>query len=121
WRPLVAEQLALGSGVAMEFELRRADGEVIPVEVLMRNRGGDDRLRVAAVRDLREQKQALDRIHHLAHHDALTGLPNRKLFLDSLNHAIASAIRTDATVAVLCLDLDRFKNVNDLLGHWGGD
>ena len=77
--------------------------------------------RVAAVRDMTERRRADERIRHLAHHDGLTGLPNRALFHDRLEQALASARRTGQTMAVLCLDLDRFKEVNDLYGHAAGD
>ncbi|MDY0871695.1 putative bifunctional diguanylate cyclase/phosphodiesterase [Dongia rigui] len=101
----------------VEFQLRHADGSTIPVEVHARTlpfETGD--ARVIAVRDIRERKAAEERILHLAHHDALTGLPNRNLFRDRLAQAMARARRSGSTVAVLCLDLDRFKPVNDLLG-----
>jgi diguanylate cyclase (GGDEF)-like protein/PAS domain S-box-containing protein len=106
----------------VEFDLRHADGSTIPVEVHARTmpfENGD--ARVVAVRDIRERKAAEERILHLAHHDALTGLPNRNLFRDRLSQAMARARRSGATVAVLCLDLDRFKPVNDLLGPEIGD
>jgi diguanylate cyclase (GGDEF)-like protein len=68
--------------------------------------------------DLQAQKDALD---HMAHHDALTGLANRSLFNDRLNHAIIQATRQHSKVAVLFVDLDRFKTINDSLGHNIGD
>jgi diguanylate cyclase (GGDEF)-like protein len=71
--------------------------------------------------DITERKQTEARIHHLAHHDALTDLPNRVLFRDRLEHALARAKREKAVVAVHCLDLDHFKEVNDTLGHAVGD
>jgi len=66
-------------------------------------------------------KQTNEQVSHLAHHDGLTGLPNRILFYDRLNQAIARARRDKETLAVLFLDLDGFKKVNDTLGHDVGD
>ncbi len=68
-----------------------------------------------------ERMQAEERVWHIAHHDALTGLPNRSLLQDRLGQALAGADRAGARVAVLFLDLDRFKSVNDSLGHDIGD
>jgi diguanylate cyclase (GGDEF)-like protein len=70
---------------------------------------------------LRSLRGAWDRIAYLASHDALTGLPNRVLFLDRLGHVLASAPRQNSVVAVHSLDLDHFKDVNDTLGHAAGD
>jgi diguanylate cyclase (GGDEF)-like protein/PAS domain S-box-containing protein len=71
--------------------------------------------------DITEQKQAEERIQHVAHHDSLTGLPNRLLFNDRLGQAISVARRDSHQFALLYLDLDRFKLVNDSLGHGAGD
>jgi len=71
--------------------------------------------------DVSEQKRAEKRIAHIAHHDALTGLPNRAAFSERLERSIDAALRTGEAFAILCLDLDRFKEVNDLNGHQVGD
>jgi len=71
--------------------------------------------------DITEQKQAEERIQRLAHHDSLTGLPNRTLFNDRLAQAIILAKRDSLRFALLYLDLDKFKPVNDTLGHNAGD
>jgi len=72
-------------------------------------------------RDITARKQAEERIHFQAHHDALTGLPNRLLLLDRLEHAIAQADRDGHALWVVFVDLDRFKRINDSLGHKSGD
>jgi diguanylate cyclase (GGDEF)-like protein/PAS domain S-box-containing protein len=71
--------------------------------------------------DITERKRAEDTIHQMAYHDSLTGLPNRKLFSDRLGIALARAKRDQKDVAVIMLDLDHFKDVNDTLGHDAGD
>jgi diguanylate cyclase (GGDEF)-like protein/PAS domain S-box-containing protein len=76
---------------------------------------------VAIFDDVTQEKQAEERMHHLAHYDALTGLPNRALFSDRLQQAIVTAKREKTRVALLFIDLDKFKPVNDNLGHDVGD
>lgn len=72
-------------------------------------------------RDITERKEFEDQLSHLAFHDTLTDLPNRALFAERLKHALASAVRRKSTVALLFLDLDSFKAINDTLGHNAGD
>ncbi|VUD73452.1 putative signaling protein [Methylobacterium symbioticum] len=76
---------------------------------------------VAILRDVSARREAEDQVRHMALHDALTGLPNRALFRDRLNQAIAHAARTQSPFAVLACDLDRFKAIKDSLGHPAGD
>jgi diguanylate cyclase (GGDEF)-like protein/PAS domain S-box-containing protein len=73
------------------------------------------------IRDVTERKRAEERIEYLATHDALTGLPNRSMFSQLLNHAIQSAQRHKRQLAVFFIDLDRFKIINDTMGHEAGD
>ncbi|MGP0092333.1 MAG: EAL domain-containing protein [Xanthobacteraceae bacterium] len=107
---------------SIEGDMRHADGSKTPVELIMRpvDFAGKPH-RAIAVRDLRARKQAEQHIRYLAHHDALTGLANRNTFNKRLDQEIESALATGHRLAVLCLDLDRFKEVNDLFGHATGD
>ena len=124
-RPILRKYMGADIDTACEIELRHADGTLIPAEVLTRTfrseEGNGTTTHVLAVRDIRERKEAEERIRHMAHHDALTGLPNRRMFMDRLVQVLARSKRDGTTVAVLCMDLDRFKHVSDLGGHAAGD
>jgi diguanylate cyclase (GGDEF)-like protein/PAS domain S-box-containing protein len=105
-----------------EWLHKRKNGNVFPAEVCLTalTLSGQPRL-LATVRDITERKVAGKRIQYLALHDALTGLPNRTLLQDRLAIALAAARRQGDKVALLFLDLDRFKDINDSLGHSVGD
>jgi diguanylate cyclase (GGDEF)-like protein/PAS domain S-box-containing protein len=117
-RLLAGEQ---SSGVA-EMQVQRKDGVQIAVEVQRRTlRSGASWILVAVVRDITERKESEQRLLKLAHFDTLTGLPNRSQFYSSLTRALEQAADHHWSVGVLFLDVDRFKNINDTLGHPCGD
>jgi diguanylate cyclase len=106
---------------AVETELRHRDGSVTPVELITRPIIFAERPHhVIAVRDLTARKDAEQHIHFLAHHDALTQLPNRAFFNARVDQEIAG-LTPGKSLGILCLDLDRFKEINDLFGHAAGD
>jgi diguanylate cyclase (GGDEF)-like protein/PAS domain S-box-containing protein len=101
---------------------RKNDGTIFPVEITnaVFMSGGREKI-IGMIRDITERLQAEETIRKLAYHDSLTGLPNRALFADRLNRAMVQAHRNQRKLAVMLLDLDHFKDVNDTLGHGVGD
>ena len=103
---------------------RRKSGEVYPewltISTVLDAQGAVSNY-VAAFTDITERKEAEERIHHLAFYDPLTGLPNRRLLLDRLKQALTATSRSRHYGALMFIDLDNFKNVNDLHGHQAGD
>ena len=110
----------------LEFEFRvcppGGETRYVVMRVYVVRDGADRNVRRAGViQDITERKAQDARIEHLAYHDSLTGLPNRTMLMDRLGQAISQAQRLDQQLAVLFIDLDRFKLVNDSLGHHVGD
>ncbi|MGI4849829.1 MAG: diguanylate cyclase domain-containing protein, partial [Janthinobacterium lividum] len=114
--------ISTGEPIALESRHRRVDGSVFPVEMRIGpiEINGNQHL-LSLVRDVTERKELQDHIQHLAYHDSLTDLPNRAMFNRHLSHALIQARRYGKGMAVLFIDLDRFKNINDTLGHDAGD
>jgi len=107
-----------------EITLYRKDSSVVVEDVTVtpiKNENGVVERFIAIKRNVTEKKKYERQLDHLAHHDHLTGLPNRLLFCDRLTQCLASTERQNAMLAVLFMDLDRFKLVNDSLGHSVGD
>ena len=113
-----------GPVAAQELLQLDAENRVRPMlssGLLMRDAQGRPELLACTAVDISERKQAEEKIHQLAFYDALTGLPNRRLLMDHLQHALASSERHGGGGALLFIDLDHFKTINDTLGHDVGD
>ncbi len=121
-RSLVDDVMDNPQGRSIRINYRAGDGRMIPAEVsASRIQLDTGDLLLCIARDISEREDAAQRIAHLAYHDTLTGLPNRTLLTDRVNRALARARRTGQAGALLFLDLDKFKRINDSLGHSVGD
>ncbi|MBI3778549.1 MAG: EAL domain-containing protein [Gammaproteobacteria bacterium] len=119
WRTILAGQVFRGTMVN-----RRKDGSLYYEEKTispLKEVGGDIVRFVSTGKDITQRLQSEERLRHLAHHDVLTGLPNRVLLQNQLTEAMRGADQRERLVAVMFLDLDRFKTINDTLGHHTGD
>ena len=115
---------ATGEPLHSEFRMLARDGRTVWIRdeaLLIQDDAGRPVLWQGVMYDITEQKQAEEQVAFLAYHDKLTGLPNRVMFEELLDLAMTRARRSDLAVAVLYVDLDNFKLVNDSLGHAAGD
>ena len=120
----VQRAIALDSPFDLEYRVIWPDGSVRWMAVrgqITRDASGNAQRIVGVNADVTSRKQAEQRITYLAHHDALTGLPNRVLLQDRIEQAIVHSHRNATQLAVMFIDLDHFKTINDSLGHQQGD
>jgi diguanylate cyclase (GGDEF)-like protein/PAS domain S-box-containing protein len=112
-----------GATATTEWRLRHIDGKHVPSEIQAHNLLDDPNVRgiVLTIRDVSERKSLEEELRRLAFHDALTGLPNRALFKDRVEHALQERTAVSDPPAVLFFDLDDFKTINDSMGHTVGD
>ncbi len=112
------------SNGGIEYRVRHQDGTWrwhTSTSALLRSASGEVTEFLGIARDITERRAMEDRIRHLAQHDALTGLANRALFFEHIEHSLRLAARHGEKVALLFIDLDEFKPINDRLGHAAGD
>jgi diguanylate cyclase (GGDEF)-like protein/PAS domain S-box-containing protein len=113
-----------GESFSLDYRIQRKDGRVVWVHdeaTILRDERGVPTFSIGVLVDITESKRADERVAFLAYHDELTGLPSRVMFEELLDLAIGRASRHDACVAVVCVDLDDFRLVNDSLGRLAGD
>lgn len=111
-------------GVPTEWHLIRADGEPLVAEILVNvltDEAGNQSGYLAMAHDVTQRRQAEDQLQHVALHDALTALPNRNMLQEQLKTSLLHAEHGGLNMAMMFLDLDRFKKINDTLGHHIGD
>ncbi len=119
---MIAAAIERGSIQFEWIHQRNDNGETFPADVSLTAMELNGKTVVqAVVRDITSRKQTEEKIRQMAYHDSLTGLPNRKLFSDRLSITLAQAQRNQQKVGIAMLDLDKFKDVNDTLGHDAGD
>ena len=122
WRQMGAEYMRDAREDPYEAEIVHKNGHKIAVEVVGKNLSfGGETYRLGVLREITARKHAEARIQYLAHHDMLTGLPNRAYLTERLSTILALARRHGTLVAIMFIDLDKFKTVNDTLGHHAGD
>ncbi len=118
-------QLLDNSKDSICYRVRRKNNSYIWLETsskaILDTDSGQTQEIVAVSRDVTERKESEERLLYLANYDSLTGLPNRALFRDRLRRSVARAQRNNTKIALFFIDLDRFKNINDSLGHHAGD
>jgi diguanylate cyclase (GGDEF)-like protein/PAS domain S-box-containing protein len=116
-------ELARNGAARGEFRMVRRDGSLVPVELsatTFTDRSGQQCASMI-VRDITERRRAEEHIEYLAYHDELTGIPNRAHFQREFDHTVAVSQRYGLSCALLLVDLDRFKYINDTIGHQAGD